>query len=71
MAEFYITKVPPDDELLQCREAMANQWPVTVTGQVAGGTVVREFRGLVRAIDDLGDDAPANRRWRVTMLEQA
>lgn len=70
MAEFYITKVPPDDDLQRCREAMANEWPVTVTGQVADGTVIREFRGLVRAIDDLGSDAPPDRRWRVTMLEQ-
>ena len=71
MAEFYIATVPPDEAVGRCREAMANQWPVTVTGQVADGTVIREFRGLVRSIDDLGHDAPPARRWRVSMLEQS
>ena len=67
MTQFYMSAANPEGDLQRCQKSQRHREWIVITGVTAQGDI-KLFEGVVQAIEDHGQDAPPNRRWRVTMV---
>ncbi len=68
MAKFFIGVADYESDLRRCKESFADGKPITITGSKGDGSI-DSFTGIVKRIEDNGEDSPPGRRFRVTIHE--
>jgi hypothetical protein len=68
MAQFYISTIPPDSDVARCQTSQHRMVPITISGAATDTGDIKDYTGVVQSIER-NDNAPANRRYRVTIVE--
>ncbi len=68
MAQLYISASDYETDLRRCKESFASGRPITITGAKSDGSI-GALTGVVRRIEDSGEESPPGRRFRVTIRE--
>jgi hypothetical protein len=67
MSQFYIAGANVESDVQLCRESMIARKATTIIGVTEKGSM-RPYTGIVQSIEDNGQSAPRDKRWRVTIL---
>jgi hypothetical protein len=65
MSQFFI---PDASSKERCDDSRNARKPTSVSGVDAITGQLKAYTGVVQSVEDFGADAPAGKRWRVTML---
>jgi hypothetical protein len=68
MKRFYINSADPEADVRRCHESRDTQRRITISGEAETGGI-EAFTGIVQAVEDRGESAPPEWRWRVTILD--
>ena len=66
---FYIEDRNATADVPRCRTSQTSRMPITITGTTEDGAI-KAFTGIVQSVEH-DEKRPANRRWRVTLLDEA
>ena len=65
----FISSDNPETDLQRCHESQKFLSRLVITGANEQGEI-KLFEGVVRSIEDQGENAPIGRRWRVMMIDE-